>query len=195
METVRNLEEAGKYIFFATRNGLVKKTELKDFSHVRANGIYAISIEQGDELVSASLTDGQQIIFNTPNGPVVDLMHFNSIEVEAATGDIVVSGRHLDAVMKIRRNPGQADDGKVLWKLGGTTPTDPATKMLTILNDPDGGPARQHDARILANGHLTIYDDMLVNSALVVAQIRFEKTNRPVALPTSRTRRATTWPR
>ena len=63
MLTVRNLEEVGKYIFFATRNGLVKKTELKDFSHVRSNGIYAISIEQGDELVAANLTDGQQIVF------------------------------------------------------------------------------------------------------------------------------------
>ena len=63
MLTVRNLEETGKYIFFATRNGLVKKTELKDFSHVRSNGIYAISIEQGDELVAANLTDGQQIVF------------------------------------------------------------------------------------------------------------------------------------
>ena len=63
MLAVRNLEEAGKYIFFATRNGLVKKTELKDFSHVRSNGIYAISIEQGDELVAATVTDGEQIIF------------------------------------------------------------------------------------------------------------------------------------
>jgi DNA gyrase subunit A len=63
MLAVRHLEEEGKYIFFATRNGLVKKTELKDFSHVRSNGIYAISIEQGDELVAATVTDGQQIIF------------------------------------------------------------------------------------------------------------------------------------
>ena len=36
MLAVRNLEEEGKYVFFATRNGTVKKTELKDFSHVRA---------------------------------------------------------------------------------------------------------------------------------------------------------------
>jgi DNA gyrase subunit A len=63
MLAVRNLEEEGKYIFFATRNGLVKKTELKDFCHVRSNGINAINIEQGDELVTARLTDGQQIIF------------------------------------------------------------------------------------------------------------------------------------
>src|SRR5579863_6294206 len=63
MLAVRNLEEASKYIFFATRNGLVKKTELKDFSHVRANGIFAINIEQGDELVAATVTDGQQIVF------------------------------------------------------------------------------------------------------------------------------------
>src|SRR5438477_9614944 len=63
MVAVRNLEQEKKYIFFATRNGLVKKSELKDFSHVRSNGIYAISIEQGDELVAARITNGQQIIF------------------------------------------------------------------------------------------------------------------------------------
>jgi len=63
MLAVRTLEEEGKYVFFATRNGTVKKTELKDFSHVRSIGIYAINIEQNDELVAASLTDGNQIIF------------------------------------------------------------------------------------------------------------------------------------
>jgi len=60
---VRNLEEENKYVFFATRNGTVKKTDLKDFSHVRAGGIIAINIEKGDELVAARLTDGVQIVF------------------------------------------------------------------------------------------------------------------------------------
>ncbi|HVM92793.1 MAG TPA: DNA gyrase subunit A [Terriglobales bacterium] len=60
---VRNLEEEGRYIFFATRNGTVKKTELKDFSHVMSRGIIAIGIDQGDELVGVTLTDGQQIVF------------------------------------------------------------------------------------------------------------------------------------
>jgi DNA gyrase subunit A len=63
MLAVRNLEEAGRYIFFATRNGTVKKTELKDFSHVMSRGIIAIGIDKGDELVGVTLTDGSQIIF------------------------------------------------------------------------------------------------------------------------------------
>jgi len=63
MLAVRDLEEANKYVFFVTRNGTVKKTELKDFSHVMSRGIIAINIEQGDELVAATLTDGLQIIF------------------------------------------------------------------------------------------------------------------------------------
>src|SRR6266699_812067 len=63
MLAVRKLEEEGRYIFFATRNGTVKKTELKEFSHVRSIGIIAINIEEGDELVAARLTDGQQIVF------------------------------------------------------------------------------------------------------------------------------------
>ncbi len=63
MLAVRNLEEEGRYIFFATRNGTVKKTELKDFSHVMSRGIIAIGIEKGDELVGVTLTDGNQIVF------------------------------------------------------------------------------------------------------------------------------------
>src|ERR1700739_2608329 len=60
---VRNLEEENKYVFFATRNGLVKKSELREFMHVRSNGINAINIEEGDEIVAARVTDGSQIIF------------------------------------------------------------------------------------------------------------------------------------
>jgi DNA gyrase subunit A len=60
---VRDLEEEGKYIFFATRNGTVKKTPLKDFSNVMARGIIAIAIDGEDELVGAQLTNGKQTIF------------------------------------------------------------------------------------------------------------------------------------
>ncbi|MGA2561670.1 MAG: DNA gyrase subunit A [Terracidiphilus sp.] len=60
---IKDLEEEGKYIFFATRQGTVKKTPLKDFSNVMARGIIAIGIDKEDELVSADLTNGKQTIF------------------------------------------------------------------------------------------------------------------------------------
>ena len=60
---VRDLEEEGKFIFFATRNGIVKKTPLKDFSNVMARGIIAIAIDKEDDLIDACITDGEQTIF------------------------------------------------------------------------------------------------------------------------------------
>jgi DNA gyrase subunit A len=59
---VKDLEEEGKFIFFTTRKGTVKKTPLKDFSNVMSRGIIAIGIDKDDELVSAQVTDGQQYI-------------------------------------------------------------------------------------------------------------------------------------
>jgi DNA gyrase subunit A len=60
---VRDLEEENKYVFFATRKGTVKKTPLNDFSNVMSRGIIAIGIDKGDELVAATCTDGQRIVF------------------------------------------------------------------------------------------------------------------------------------
>ncbi|HTJ31130.1 MAG TPA: DNA gyrase subunit A, partial [Acidobacteriaceae bacterium] len=60
---VRHLEEEGKFILFATRNGIVKKTPLKDFSNVMARGIIAIAIEKSDDLIEAAITNGTQTIF------------------------------------------------------------------------------------------------------------------------------------
>ena len=69
---VRNLEEDGKFVFFATRNGTVKKTPLKDFSNVMARGIIAIGVDGEDELVGARITDGSQIVFlATHNGMAI----------------------------------------------------------------------------------------------------------------------------
>src|SRR5579864_1142789 len=60
---VRNLEEEHRYVFFATRQGTVKKTAVKDFSNVMSRGIIAIGIDKDDELVAVRLTDGNQIVF------------------------------------------------------------------------------------------------------------------------------------
>jgi DNA gyrase subunit A len=56
---VRKFEE-GKFVFFLTKNGSSKRVDLMAFSNVRNNGIRAINLDMGDELVGVRLTDGTQ---------------------------------------------------------------------------------------------------------------------------------------
>ena len=48
------------FVFFATRKGRVKKTPLSDFANIRSNGIWAVLLEDGDELVNVAFTDGSR---------------------------------------------------------------------------------------------------------------------------------------
>jgi DNA gyrase subunit A len=59
---VRAFEE-GKYVVMVTRQGTVKKTELSEFANIRNNGIIAMGIDEGDELIAAEITDGNKKIF------------------------------------------------------------------------------------------------------------------------------------
>ena len=60
---VRDLKEEGKFVFFATREGIVKKTPLVDFSNVMARGIIAINIDKDDELIAVRVTSGDDVVF------------------------------------------------------------------------------------------------------------------------------------
>ena len=59
----KNLEDATSFVFFATRNGTVKKTALSEFSNPRSTGIIAINLEDKDELIGVKLTTGEQMVF------------------------------------------------------------------------------------------------------------------------------------
>ena len=83
-----------------------------------------------------------------------DPYHFNSVE---STGDgFIVSFRHLDAIYKIDKAT-----GNIVWKLGGTA----RPESLTVAGDPvfqpngGGGFGGQHDARLLSDGTVSLYDD------------------------------------
>ena len=52
-----------KYLLFATKNGLIKKTKLSEFSSVRQNGLKALNIKDGDQLITAKITNGNDDIF------------------------------------------------------------------------------------------------------------------------------------
>lgn len=60
------------YLIFATKNGLMKKTTLESYSRPRANGINAVGLRDGDELIGVTLTDGEsQMLIASYNGKVV----------------------------------------------------------------------------------------------------------------------------
>ncbi len=59
---VKDFEE-GKYIMTVTKKGLVKKTDLMAYGNIRSNGLIAVVIDEGDELIKADLTDGAQDVF------------------------------------------------------------------------------------------------------------------------------------
>jgi DNA gyrase subunit A len=66
--SVREFQE-GRFVIFATKQGLVKKTELMLYAHPRASGIRAIGLEPNDEVIGVRLTDGnQEIILSTLDG-------------------------------------------------------------------------------------------------------------------------------
>ena len=65
---VRDFAE-GRYVLMVTRKGVIKKTSLADFQNIRSNGIIAINIDDGDQLLDVVLTDGTKRIFiATHNG-------------------------------------------------------------------------------------------------------------------------------
>ena len=65
---VREFSE-GRYVVMVTRKGVIKKTALSEFQNIRSNGINAINIDEGDELLDVVLTDGTKRIFiATHNG-------------------------------------------------------------------------------------------------------------------------------
>jgi DNA gyrase subunit A len=94
VETTWNPE---KHIFFATRSGIVKKSNLGDFSNIRKGGIIAIEIEEGDVLISASLTDGHdEVVLVTKEG----------MSIRFSEEELRDQGRKTVGVWGIRPNKG-----------------------------------------------------------------------------------------
>ncbi|HEY6996837.1 MAG TPA: DNA gyrase subunit A [Candidatus Binatia bacterium] len=96
---VREFQQ-GRYIVFATKNGLVKKTELMAYANPRPSGIRAIGLEQGDEVIGVRLTDGQQeLILSTADGQSI---RFKEEQVRATgRGTFGVVGMKLDPNDKV----------------------------------------------------------------------------------------------
>jgi DNA gyrase subunit A len=67
-ESLEDQPDKPRFILFATRRGVVKKTELSAFANVRASGIIALGIDEGDQLLEARITDGSQHLLLASKG-------------------------------------------------------------------------------------------------------------------------------
>ena len=64
--------DSSKYIVFCTQNGIVKRTELKEFDNIRTNGKIAITLKENDQLISVKKTSGnEEIIIASSNGRMI----------------------------------------------------------------------------------------------------------------------------
>jgi DNA gyrase subunit A len=82
---VREFSE-GRYVLMVTRKGVIKKTALSDFQNIRSNGIIAINIDEGDELLDVVTTDGSKRIFiATRNGYAIRFDEKNARPMGRAT--------------------------------------------------------------------------------------------------------------
>ncbi|MGC1341947.1 MAG: DNA gyrase subunit A [Candidatus Binataceae bacterium] len=89
-------EMAGKFVFFSTRRGRVKKTPLEEYDNIRSTGIIAINLEDGDSLVDVRITDGnQQIVLSTRAGQAIRFKEEEVRPMGRATGG--VTGMELES--------------------------------------------------------------------------------------------------
>ncbi|HHS3411830.1 TPA: DNA gyrase subunit A [Streptococcus pyogenes] len=101
----RKEETAGKSFFFTTKQGIVKRTEVSEFNNIRQNGLRALKLKEGDQLINVLLTSGQDdIIIGTHSGYSV---RFNEANIRnmgrSATGVRGVKLREDDRVVGASR--------------------------------------------------------------------------------------------
>ena len=108
---VREFSE-GRYVLMVTKKGVIKKTALSDFQNIRSNGIIAINIDEGDELLDVVTTDGSKRIFiATHNGFAIRFDEKNARPMGRATrGTRGIDLRKDDFVVSLC--PVSADDSE-----------------------------------------------------------------------------------
>ena len=101
---------AGRHVLMVTRKGVIKKTSLDNFQNIRTNGIIAINVDDGDELLDVVLTDGTKRIFiATHNGLAIRFDEKNVRPMGRATRGVRgISLRQDDFVVSVC--PVSADD-------------------------------------------------------------------------------------
>ncbi len=130
----------GKFINFMTKNGVIKKTALEAYSYPRAGGIIATHLDEGDELISTKLTDGERHLFiGTKLGKAI---HFPESQIREM-------GRTARGIRGIRLSKGD--------EVVGMEVVIPNTSILTVTENGYGKRSRASDYRIQNRGGAGIF--------------------------------------
>lgn len=101
--SIGDMEKSESFLLFATKQGTVKKTALSAFAHIRTNGIIAINLTDGDELIGVEQTSGgDEILLGTRKGMAV------RFHEDSDQGGVRAMGRNAGGVRGVRL--GKADE-------------------------------------------------------------------------------------
>src|SRR5690606_36452124 len=157
-----------RYVFFVTRKGVVKKTDLTAFSNVRRGGIIALGIDESDALVGVKITDGDQdILLSTAKGMSI---RFHESEVRSM-------GRTAFGVKGITLDPGDEVVGVELVDAGST--------LLTVTENGYGKRTEASEYRVQGRGGKGIIDIKTTERNGRVAALAQVKDNDEVMLVTN----------
>ncbi len=161
-------DAAGKYLFMATRKGLVKKCSVDKFSRPRSNGLIAIGLREGDELVNVGFTSGETDIILISN--FGRLVRFDETQVRpSGRTSMGVRGIRLDedhhVISMIRIEPDQSDSTALLVSADGFGKrTD--VREFPLKGRGIGGvfvlPANKRETTEMIDAHLVAEDDQIM---------------------------------
>jgi len=131
---VREFEE-GRYVIIATAKGVIKKCDLTVFDHPLTRGIIAIALDEGDQLISARLTNGEPEIF---------LATYHGKAIRFTAEDVRPMGRPARGVRAIRLGEGDS--------VIGMAPVAPGNLMLSVTEAGYGKRTELEEYRLTARG-------------------------------------------
>jgi DNA gyrase subunit A len=133
--------EEDRFVFFVTRKGVVKRTDLNAFSNVRSAGIIALGVEDGDSLVAVFITDGtKDILLSTAKG----------MSIRFAEAEVRSMGRQAYGVKGITLEAGD--------EVVGADVVEPGTTILTVTENGYGKRTEEPEYRIQGRGGKGIID-------------------------------------
>jgi DNA gyrase subunit A len=170
--TSRDFTE-GKYVVMATRGGKIKKTELAAFSNVRASGIIAIDILEGDDLYAVRLSNGDNEIFVGTHDGMAIRFHERDVRPmgRGAAGVKAISLRPGDSVIEMDVLP-ETPEGRARGERKGAVADDADVEMEAIA-EPET-PAELADEEP-ADAIGSTEDDALYGQILTVTEKGFGK--------------------